>query len=341
MSSQTDFPALSRPAFFDGQRLTAADLAAVQSFHRGLRWLHNSSLHNWGIAFGYVVTGSRGERTVTVQPGFALDCKGRELYLNETQEMPIPAVAGVSGGGPATYFLTVSYAEDEDLTPETRAGTCGTAGAVRRPEEPILRWQDPNDRSPDSGFRHGLDIVLATIEVQNCQLTKDISAVERRDAVPAPQPYVAAGQTTAGTTPWQLWPDPDPEQDGFAVGVVTTVSTHTAGFGDTPRYYAHVIGTHTFERAAEGIEQAAGIEEVEREPVMLTHVVDGYAQVANATLTSFDLRVILPFGFFFSGGEQRGFPLLNPPEVLDPASDFRFLLETELRWYVVWMGIEG
>ena len=55
-----DIPVLERPAFFDGQQLTAADLEAVQAYHRELLWLHNRGLHNWGIAFGYAVEGKRG-----------------------------------------------------------------------------------------------------------------------------------------------------------------------------------------------------------------------------------------------------------------------------------------
>ena len=52
MVSDAEIPILERPAFFSGQRLTAADLDTVQTFHRELRWLHNRSLHSWGIAFG-------------------------------------------------------------------------------------------------------------------------------------------------------------------------------------------------------------------------------------------------------------------------------------------------
>ena len=104
-------------------------------------------------------------------------------------EVPIPPVGGNSEGGPVTYFLTACYAEDADLTPETRAGMCGTSGAVRRPEVALICWQEPSD-----GYRFGLDIVLASIEVQNCQLAADVSAAERRDAIPEQQPYIATGQ---------------------------------------------------------------------------------------------------------------------------------------------------
>lgn len=328
MSTSTDIPVLNRPAFFDGQRLTAADLGAVQAFHRELRWLQNRALHNWGIAFGFVVTGGRGDRTVHVQPGYAIDCKGRDLILGQPREMPIPVVAGASDGGPVTYFLTASYAEDEDLTPETRTGTCGTSGAVRRPEQPILRWQDPDDRGPDSGFRHGLDVVLASISVQNCQLTEDVSGAERRDALPAQQPYVAAGQTPPGQTVWRRWPESDDAEAVF-VGVAATVPTTEAGFRTTPSYYAHIVGRRTFT-----------FEQVDPDGNTGTRaaVVDGYVQVSDPTPSSFEMLAILPIGALGSEVGQNSVTL-NPPVVLE--SEFPARLEQELDWYVVWIGIEG
>jgi|SRR5579884_756016 len=278
--SDLNIPILERPAFFDGQRLTAADLAFVQQFHQGLRWLHNRSLHNWGIAIGFAVSGSRGDKSVQVQAGYALDCLGRELISDQTLTLAIPAVSGDSVGNPMTYFLTASYADDASLTPETRLGVCGTSGAVRRPEAPIIRWQDPNDTAASSQFRRGLDIILASVQVQNCQLAKDISAAERRDAIPAQQPYVFAGQTDIDNTVWKPWPDSAP------VGIVTTVSTVNAGFRTTPRYQANVVG----ERLVTSFQGQS-------------FVVDGYAQVAQMTASSFDLRVVLPAGA--TVGESR------------------------------------
>jgi hypothetical protein len=304
----TDIPSLQRPSFFDGQRLLAADLNRTQSFHRELRWLHNRSLHNWGIAFGYEVTGKRKQRTVTIQPGYALDCQGRELILAERQEMAIPAVAGDADGNAVTYYLTASYTEDADLTPEMRAGICDTAGAVRRPERPIIRWQDPNE-----GYRFGLDVVLASIEVKQCQLASDASGAVRRDAIPEQQPYIFAGQTAQGETKWRLWPNASKP-----IGVASTVSTTIAGFRSTPQYQAHVIG-----------ERLVPDSEI---------VFDGYAQVVAAGPHSFDLVVFLPQGQF-AGAVLNPAGFINaelPPrlESNDPDKD-------GLGWYVIWMGVEG
>jgi hypothetical protein len=282
MSSADDIPLLERPSFFDGQRLLAHDLAAAQAYSRELRWLHNRSLHGWGIAFGCAVAGSRRAHSVKVDTGYAIDCIGRDLVLEIPIEMPIPSVASASDGGPVTYYLTVSYAEDAQLTPITRTGACNTSGAVRRPEMPLIRWQDPSDINPPSRYRYGLDVVLASIRVLNCQLAEDVSGRERRDAVPPQQPYVAAGRTTAGETAWQLWPN-----DNAALGVATTVSTSGAGFQTTPRYQAHVVGERIFQAAAGGE----------------AFIADGYTQIAQATASSFELRVILPTGTTIGSGQ--------------------------------------
>ena len=278
MSSTDDIPLLERPAFFDGQRLMAYDLAATQTYNRELRWLHNRSLHGWGIAFGFAIAGTRGVQSVKVDIGYAIDRIGRDLILDAPVEMPIPSVASASDGSPAIYYLTVSYADDAQLNPTTRTGACNTSGAVRRPEMPLIRWQDPNDTNPSSRYRFGLDVVLASIHIQNCQLAAEVSTRERRDALPSQQPYVAAGSTTKGNTVWRLWPN-----DSAPVGVVTTVTTSGAGFQTTPRYQAHVVGERMF-KTADGSGQNNSF------------IVDGYAQVAQTTASSFDLRVMLPRG---------------------------------------------
>jgi hypothetical protein len=313
MTSNDDVPVLERPSFFHNQRLSASDLMAAQKYNRELRWLHNRSLHNWGIALGLAVSGTRGAKSVTLEPGYAIDCNGRDLVLNQMVEKPIPAIANAGDGSPVTYYLTLSYAQDEDLTPVVRAGVCEGSGAVRRLEMPIVRWQDPNDAEPASRYRHGHDIVLGAIRVLNCQLAEDISGRERRNAALQQQPYVAAGRTEAGKTTWRLWPD-----DANAIGVATTVATSSAGFQLVPRYQAHVIGDRLI-----------------KAPARRKFLVDGYSQIAQMTATSFELRVTLPAPA--SNGEEESPLQLNPPEVFKP----KFMDLLKQTWHVVWMGVEG
>jgi hypothetical protein len=84
---------------------------------------------------------------------------------------------------------------------------CHDGGAVRRAETPRLRFQNPRDPSdPATRFRRGLDVILATVLVEDCRLAAAPSTAERRDARPETQPFVAAGGTVAGATDWSFFP---------------------------------------------------------------------------------------------------------------------------------------
>ena len=292
MPTTPSLPTVERPRFFDGERLTAADLLAAQAYERELRWTHNRYLHPWGIAVGLTVGGKRGDKTVT-----------------EPLTLQVPPVASDDTGGPATFLLTVSYLDDADLPAETRAGVCGTSGAVRLPERALVRWQTDTDPNLDTRYRPGIDVVLAKAAVKSCKLDAAPATGARQDAAVA-VPYVAAGRTASDATPWALWPDA-----GSPSGFTTTVSTAEAGFAGTPRYQAEVIGTRTFAPTSGGSD-AAG---------------DGFVHIENAGPTSFDLCVALPPGSGAGG--------LNPPEVF--LSSFLDRLATELEWYVTWIGVEG
>ena len=53
---------LERIQFFNGERLFASDLQALEAFNREMRWLHNQSLHQAGVGSGFQVTGNIGDR---------------------------------------------------------------------------------------------------------------------------------------------------------------------------------------------------------------------------------------------------------------------------------------
>lgn len=239
MAQDPNIPDLERITFFPGQRLTARDLTELQRAHRELRWLHNRSLHNWGIGVGLTVSGKRGSSAVTVETGYGIDCLGREIILTEPQTMPVPAVAGGPSGGEAVYYLIAAYQPNEDQpVAERRAGVCRPEGTVRLSETPRLEWRKPLQLEAD---REGMQLVLAQVWIQNCQLSRPPSFAPRRYARPAEQPYIAAGQTIPGKTDWRFWPDPD--DPATASGVETVVDTSAARFRHTPRYQARVGGS--------------------------------------------------------------------------------------------------
>jgi hypothetical protein len=302
-------PTLERPAFFPGERLLAGDLSAVQSYQRTLRWLHNRALHDWGVALGLRVSGVRGDKTVRVTAGLALDRAGREILLPAALELQVPAVAGTSAGAPTDFYVTASWLDDTALTPEVRGGDCETEGAVRLGETCAVRFQHPASFA-GTDWVYGSDLVLASIAVRDCKLASAVTTADRREIAP-PTPYLGAGSTMPGDTPWELWRNPS----NVVIGVRTTVSTAEAGFTTTPRYEARIGG---------GADFGAGPGAV--------HVA-GYVQIVDPTPHSFVCAVVLPRG-------TVGAVPLNPPNPV-LTDNFMRTLTDNLQWHVVWMGVEG
>jgi hypothetical protein len=244
---------LERIRFFNGERLFADDLQAIESFNREMRWLHNQSLHQPGVGSGFTVVGDPGDRQVTISAGYAIDAEGREIILTETTTLAVPPVADDDAGGSVFYALTVSYPSEADLKPtETREGICAPIGVVRLREAPVFCWvrlsDDPIRRQPVDPrlkqlIERALFIVLAQIEVFNCQLKKLNTAV-RPNARPAKRPRIGCG--TDKTPAWR------PKPKALAAGVTSvaagdvmyeaTIDTTGAGFQATPHYVARIAG---------------------------------------------------------------------------------------------------
>ncbi|MGZ4354737.1 MAG: hypothetical protein ACXVZ4_14480 [Gaiellaceae bacterium] len=294
-------PLLERPAFFDGQRLTAADLSEASGYSVLLRRLHNRALHGWGVVLGLAVTGARGARSVQVSPGLALDCTGRELLLPASTEIAVPPVAEAGD-----WFLVVSGVDDADLpAADERAGVCGTEGAVRLDDEPLVRWLAATGKG-EAGVRFGYDVVLAKARIRACKLDDDVD-LSARQQLPDEQPYVAAGQTPVTTTSWKWWPS-----NTERAGVVTKVSTAEAGFRTTPSYQARLGGDRQYG----------------------ADVYDGIGHIFEPSATSFEFCVVLPTLAHVSGASAGA---LNP----DLSDDgLPSILGGDLNWRVVWMGVE-
>ena len=250
MTILDDTGAIERLRFFNGQRLAAADMQGIEAFQREMRWLHNRSLHQPGIGNGYAITGKKGDREVTIRPGYALDVQGREIVLIRDHVEPIPPVGGDDAGGPAYFDLVVSYPAEQDLEEaETRAGLCAPRGVIRLREEPLFCWVRLRRNELTEALEvvdprlalevaNGTRLRLARIEVENCKLKRDISTTQRRSARPSHLPRVRSGQSPV------TWSD-----TGFSIGVQlkrfaisAEVSTSNGGFANTPAYTARIEG---------------------------------------------------------------------------------------------------
>jgi hypothetical protein len=335
MTLDFDFLALERVLFFNGQRLTASDLTAAQNVNREMRWLHNRSLHQWGIGAGMAVTGEKGAREISVAPGYALDARGREIVLAEAVKLAVPPLAG-----PAILDLTIAYPSDDEVEiTETRAGVCQPGGAVRLSEVPLLRWLET------SQVRTGFDIVLARVTIRNCQLDTALSLAQRRNARPPQQPRIACGQTPDGGTDWKPWieriqssnqavvtepaagnggAETNRKKSDIVFGFETDVDTTAAQFLTTPCYQARVGGKRF---VSVKIDLPGSLTESR----IVEFLVEGFAQVTNARPEGFTLQVLM----------VPREDILNPPGLFEP--EFEQKARDILRniWHVVWIGIEG
>lgn len=307
---------VERFQFFDGQRLFATDLQGLEAFHRELRQLHNASLHQPGIGSGFAVTGEKGDREVTIGPGYALDFQGHEIVLTHEQTEPIPPVESDPDGTPAVYDLTVSYPDDQDLeVAETREGVCLPRGAVRLREEPVFCWVRLIDdgsgelRPQDDRLRVdiaiGRKIILARLEVFHCQL-ESLSVAERRNARPPTQPHIACGRSSPGWSVSSI--PPGVEFDQQALVLEGMVSTRAAGFVNTPCYSARIAGP----RRLTGLLDATSFD----------FFAEGLLSVQDPTAGSFRARILVVSTLGVSAAL-----LENPETAFSP-------------WTIEWMGVD-
>jgi hypothetical protein len=340
--NQTRF--IERLQFFNGQRLFAADLQGLEAFNREMRWLHNQSLHQPGIGNGFAVSGQKGDRQVTIGPGYAIDAAGREIVLTQNQQEPIPPAAGEADGRPARYDLTVSYPPDADLEEtELRAGICHPPGVIRLKEEPVFCWIRLDDNGQPKDPNHKRDIatgqrlVLARADVLHCQLHHNISIAQRLSARPSKQPYVCCGVTMPA---WKRWTLVEPELDRIfdpagstslaavnpssllvpvilPVGIQAEIDTSQCSFLTTPCYTARISGPRV---------QQVTIEPDEGQTVEVTVLLDGLVQLVEPVPHKFTVQVLL---------------LAGVSSAMAIAALLQSIDQFVSDWQLVWMGLEG
>jgi len=322
---------LERIQFFNGERLFASDLQALEAFNREMRWLHNQSLHQAGVGSGFQVAGNIGDRQVTISPGYAIDSCGREIILTETTVLPIPPVADNGSGGSVFYDLTVSYPDDTELKPsETRSGICLPAGVIRLREEPVFCWvrlsddatnHQPMDTRLKERIQKGLFLVLAEVEIFNCQLRQPVSTVPRRNALPPKQPHIVCGVEKKPN--WQAVNIGSGTLTGDGVVVVPfgtymytgAVNTSTAAFQSTPFYTTRLIGSRLF-----SVTNSDG--------TTFSYVMDALVNIPSDT-------ALTPKGFSI-----QIFPVVAGLDNLNVPAQAK-VTDAVNQWTVGWMGVEG
>lgn len=143
---------LKRLNYFSGQFLTQADLQTEQSYFIEKNRLRNIYLVGHGVVSGLDVSVSKDSpNSVMINPGFAIDARGNEIYLPAAAQVPFPE-KGLEA------WLILSWAEREtDFVPLPEDST-----ASRVEEYAILKFEIEDKPGKIIGNRDG--IVLARLK---------------------------------------------------------------------------------------------------------------------------------------------------------------------------------
>ncbi|MUG93214.1 hypothetical protein F7734_12535 [Scytonema sp. UIC 10036] len=97
---------IKRPNYFRAQFLVEKDFQDEQAYHSTLRQQHLLALHGSGVVGdGLRITRTTGsDRSLTIDPGVAVDNKGREIILTTARTVQLP-----EGDGP--FIVSIRYDE--------------------------------------------------------------------------------------------------------------------------------------------------------------------------------------------------------------------------------------
>ncbi len=228
MPNSSDQRQLERTRYWQGQMFQSRDLQGQVATDLQLRWWHNRALHQaYGVAFGYEAVPLQDGYILhgfEFAPGVAYDCFGRALVLLRHQKVLLPE-------NPQRLPLTlvVRYRETADFpNPRLTDGVCPTCCEDSMAEEhPEFVWALA-DPSPAMGVP-----LARVIYNEKTRLPEVNTSFVLMTTEPLARPYLAAGSTLPGSTPWKLWSTAD-----RVLGFETLVDTSSAGFSQTPCYFA-------------------------------------------------------------------------------------------------------
>ncbi|RUR74503.1 hypothetical protein ACF3DV_12180 [Chlorogloeopsis fritschii PCC 9212] len=218
---------LQRFTYWQGQLLRSVDFRDQSAIAAQLRWWHNRAVHNaYGIAEGLQVT--RNGNTVTVEPGIAYDCFGRELMLSQPQVLTIPADLEDS-------FLLAQYQEINSSNQQNELSPACLPTKFKLTQRPRLLWKPSNSVKVRDG------VILARL------INRTTAPSDHPDFIPPraraiARPRIGSGTTVPGATSWTSWRVSDGSQQ-IVVGFQVEIDTSSAGFTEIPCYFAWLQGS--------------------------------------------------------------------------------------------------
>jgi hypothetical protein len=117
---------VDRPAFAEGQLLSASELELVVDYARDALEAHDGYAHTWGVVDGMHLSaqpagaGPGTPVAIVVTPGFAVDSQGRQIEIVTQMTLAPDPIAGLPGN-PYPAFVWIS---DDPLVPAGAADPC-------------------------------------------------------------------------------------------------------------------------------------------------------------------------------------------------------------------------
>ena len=118
-----------KPAYFHGQLLDKDDFIDEQKYHINERANHSVNLHGWGVVRGLDVTAA-GDSSITISAGYAVDGKGREISIGQSETLELSAFPPSS-----LLQITVSYETEQPSKDQQRIDCYGVLAASTGVEE--------------------------------------------------------------------------------------------------------------------------------------------------------------------------------------------------------------
>ncbi len=206
---------INRPAYFEGQILTAADLDLGLGYGRGQRARHNRYLHDWGIAEGLSLT--RSDRTtaggvtyvdVNVSPGMAIDGTGRELVLPEEDVLSVELFdqLNIAIADPDAWYPVFIRGRDERVAaPASFSEACGVGQPNRFAESYELTFGRKGDElsldeqeapAVNEGAGQGWNVLLGFVK-WNATISRFSDLADSADGIGRRYAGVRADSVTA------------------------------------------------------------------------------------------------------------------------------------------------
>jgi hypothetical protein len=123
--------------YFCGKLMVDRDFRADQLYHSGKQRLHNAWLHGWGTVCGLTVIPHPNcpNLRVVVNPGLAMDCQGREIFVPQPVEVVLESYGRETDGTgagtekPENLYICLRYMECETEPVPVFLDECGCSDA--------------------------------------------------------------------------------------------------------------------------------------------------------------------------------------------------------------------